>query len=286
MGRPVLVFEQGELLPRTSRHPVAHDHAVLLFYTGGGVALEQRGQWTSRAGDVLLVPAGEPHRFAAAWQPAGWVLSFCPVCFIAEGAEGLLEPFERVRSGASAVMTIAAERRSFLEQLFRELRRELARPGPGTQAIQRGFITLMLAEVARATSSSPPGEAGDSLVTEALRFIERRCLEPISLRDVAEAVHRTPAYLTTAVRRATGRPVQAWIIAGRLSEARRRLLHTDELVDVIADRVGYADTTHFIRIFRRAHGVTPAVWRAQHRHSLERPAPTRLTAARRRRPSE
>ncbi|MCI4371871.1 MAG: helix-turn-helix domain-containing protein, partial [Thermoplasmata archaeon] len=40
------------------------------------------------------------------------------------------------------------------------------------------------------------------------------------------------------------------------------LLHSDERVDIIAERVGYADATHFIRMFRRAHGATPAAWRA------------------------
>jgi AraC-like DNA-binding protein len=47
-----------------------------------------------------------------------------------------------------------------------------------------------------------------------------------------------------------------------MAEARRLLLHSDEMVDVIAERVGYADATHFIRMFRRAHGATPAAWRA------------------------
>jgi AraC family transcriptional regulator, transcriptional activator of pobA len=34
-------------------------------------------------------------------------------------------------------------------------------------------------------------------------------------------------------------------------------------VEVIAERVGYADSTHFIRLFRRQHGVTPTAWRTQ-----------------------
>jgi AraC-like DNA-binding protein len=47
-----------------------------------------------------------------------------------------------------------------------------------------------------------------------------------------------------------------------MAEARRLLSHTDEMVDVVAERVGYADSTHFIRMFRREHGTTPAAWRA------------------------
>jgi AraC-like DNA-binding protein len=56
----------------------------------------------------------------------------------------------------------------------------------------------------------------------------------------------------------------SWIIAGRLAEARRRLVHSDEMIEIIAERVGYRDATHFIRVFRREHGMTPAAWRARH----------------------
>jgi AraC-like DNA-binding protein len=93
---------------------------------------------------------------------------------------------------------------------------------------------------------------------------------------VARAVGRSPAHVTTALTRATGKSAGAWIIAGRMAEARRRLLHSDEPIDAIADRVGYADATHFIRLFRRSHGATPASWRARHR----RPAATSPTGSR------
>jgi AraC-like DNA-binding protein len=63
------------------------------------------------------------------------------------------------------------------------------------------------------------------------------------------------------VRKETGRTVGQWILEYRMAEARRRLRGTDEHVDTIAERVGYADVTHFIRLFRRTHGLTPAAWR-------------------------
>jgi hypothetical protein len=92
-------------------------------------------------------------------------------------------------------------------------------------------------------------------------------------RGLAEVVRASgsaraaPAYVTTAVKQATGRTVGAWIAEERLAEARRRLLATDEYVEVIAERVGYADPSHFMRLFRRHHGVTPAAYRAQHRRA-------------------
>jgi AraC family transcriptional regulator, transcriptional activator of pobA len=263
---PVSVAQRALVAHRPVREAVTHDYVALAFYTAGSATIEQRGAWSLRPGDMMLVPAGEPHRLVVASDVELWGLGFCPVCFLADGSETLLEPFERVRYGASAVVTIPEERRGFLESLFRELRREVeGGQEPGALAVQKSLLTLIVAEAARARTWHAHDSAGNGLVADALGFIERRCLEPISLRDVAAAVARSPAYLTTAVKRATGRSVQAWIIAGRLSEARRRLVHSDEPIEVIAERVGYADATHFIRMFRRMHGATPAAWRTSRR---------------------
>ncbi|WP_434390546.1 helix-turn-helix domain-containing protein [Melittangium boletus] len=267
-GRPVFVsrwaqHKAHEPAPRA----VTHDYAVLGYCTAGTTTIEQRGHFTLQAGEVLLIPAGEPHRHVDVQRPEFWMLGFCPVCLLADEASAeLLTPFEHVRSGASAVVKIPEPRRAFLEHLFVELRDESERDGGASPAVERSLLTLIISEVSRAADWQARSGAADGLVTETLRYIERHCLEPLSPRDVAAAMHRSPAHLTTAVRRATGRSVQEWIISGRMSEARRRLLHSDEIVAVIAERVGYADATHFIRLFRRAHGVTPTAWRARYRH--------------------
>lgn len=244
---------------------VTHSHASVGFYVGGGARVELNGAWTLGRGDVLLVPAGEPHRMLETRSPEYWGLGFCVSCIAADGGAALLEPFERVRDGGAAVVHIPTERHEFLEALFRELE-EVGREAPGgggLDAVQRSLVTLILAEVERAARGAAPARAGQSsVVAESLRFIERNCLRSLTLKEVAAAVRKSPAYVTTALSRATGRSAVEWIVTGRMAEARRLLLHSDEMVDVIAERVGYADATHFIRMFRREHGVTPAAWRA------------------------
>jgi AraC-like DNA-binding protein len=245
--------------------PVTHSHAALAFVTGGRSRVEMNGSWQVRAGDVLVVPAGEPHRVLDRERLTCWGLSFCVSCVAADGQVSLLEPFERVRDGASAVVRIPGPRRRFLARLFAELAEVEKTRGTSDEAVRRSLVTLILAEVDRAWSSQPAGRAGGGVVVDALRHIERHCLGKLTLEDVAAAVGRSPAYVTTALTRATGRSAVQWIVSGRLAEARRLLLHSDEMVDVIAERVGYADATHFIRMFRREHGATPAAWRAARR---------------------
>lgn len=261
--RPVWVERFTHEPSSRATRAAIHEHTALLYVIEGHVVHEQRGRFDVKAGDVLLVPAGEAHRALRTTRTTAWGVGFCAPCYAPSELASLLDPFERARSGASPVVHLAAERHEHVSGLLAELHAETHADRAHGELVQKSLLALVLAEITRAASFG--GSPQPSLVAEALRFIERRCLQPISLSDVAQAVGRSPSYVTTALKQATGKSAVEWIISGRLSEARNRLLHSDELVEVIAERVGYADATHFIRLFRRAHGITPAAWRAQRR---------------------
>lgn len=263
----------GDARLSTSCRPVVHDQMALGFLTAGSVVMQQRERFHLQPGDVFLVPAGVPHGTVAVRAPEAWGVRFCAACYATSELGPLFDPFERAASGASTVVHIPASRQEHLANLCAELQRETARGDLASHAelVQKSLLALILTEVARASSVTSIAGHHPTLVGDALRFIERNCLLPISLRDVAAAVRRSPSYVATTVKAATGKTVVEWIIAGRLSEACNRLLHTDEMVEIIAERVGYADPTHFIRMFRRVHNVTPGAWRARHR-ALKAPA--------------
>jgi len=278
---PVSIARHAPAACAPATRPTIHSHAAMLFVTGGSSRIEQRGAWRLAPGDVFLVPAGEPHRMVEASQASYWGLSFCAPCFAAAGAAELLEPFERVRDGASAIVRLPAERWPFVETLLCEL--EASGAIDPAHPVQRSLLTLLLHEVDRAASPLQQERTpARSVVAESLRFIERNCLQPITLQDVAAAVGRSPAYVTSALTRATGRSAGAWILSGRMAEARRRLLHSDEPVERIAEQVGYADPTHFIRMFRRTEGAPPAAWRAARRAGREPVKRSQALASRRR----
>ncbi|TKC97976.1 AraC family transcriptional regulator [Polyangium fumosum] len=256
---------------RAPSRPATHDHAVLCFYVGGSAIVEQRGRHKLGAGDVLVVPAGEPHRTLTAADAELWGLGLCIPCLPSRELGPLLAPFERVRSGASAVVTVPSTRHEHLLSLFRELGQETSAPQtPAGPLVVQSLVALILAEVLRAQPfpTPDPSTASSPLVAEALDYIEKHCMQPISLADVARAVRRSPAHVTTALRQATGKTAGAWIIAGRIAEAARLLITSDERIDIVAERVGYADPTHFIRVFRRARGMTPSAFRAAHRRGV------------------
>lgn len=189
-----------------ARARVAHDGAVLAFCTGGRSRVEMAGEWTLAAGDVFLVPAGQSHCMLEARDLESWTLGFSAITSVP-----LLASLERVREGAAPVVTIPSARHAHLASLFSEIERVgRSRPNAHHEDVERSLLTLILAEIAEASVDSAPPAPG--VIGEALRFIERHCLEPLTLTEVAAAVGRNPAYLTTALKRATGRSAVQWIV--------------------------------------------------------------------------
>ncbi|MGH2893813.1 MAG: helix-turn-helix transcriptional regulator, partial [Solirubrobacteraceae bacterium] len=140
--------------------------------------------------------------------------------------------------------------------------------GDGYHEAVVAHLTLLLVEISRLAADTADDLKlhNDPVLNSVFTVIEQRYHEPLSLKHVAAALNLTPGYLTTLVRRRTGRTVQEWITERRMAQARRLLAETDLSVAAIATRIGYADSGYFVRTFRRTHATTPLRWRQAGRH--------------------
>lgn len=243
----------------------SHTEHGLTYLAKGWLRMDHGGPVRIDAGTITLIPAGVPHRDLEGENVEYWLAAFCATCLTLDESQTLMSPFRRVRHGALPVVTVPEARRKRVLQLFRDLESETQREAPEAPELARALLLLLLGEVRRAMPGPAQSGAKDSLVSDTLEVIQQRCLQPLSLKDVAAAVHRTPAHVTATLKAATGYSVGEWIAAGKVSEAAARLAHTDDSLDDIARHVGWQDKTHFIRQFKKAHGVTPAAWRRQQR---------------------
>lgn len=261
-----------EALERLQPHAeTSHTEHCLTFVLNGRLRFEHGAETSVGAGSMVIVPAGVPHRLLGGRDLEYWWLGFCTSCLDLSEGHLLMSPFRRVRHGGLPVVVLPKGQRRRVVRLYRELEEEQRRGAPESHELMRCLLLLLLGVVHRALPSAPVAPES-SLVGEVLEVIQRRCFEPISLRDVAKAVHRSAAHVTTVVRQATGHSVGAWIAAARVAEAAKRLVHTDESLDAIAGRVGWRDKTHFIRQFRKAYGITPAAFRRGRRAAHARAA--------------
>jgi AraC-like DNA-binding protein len=252
----------------------AHDFLLVLLVASGRTRRRVDGrQWVLAEGDVLVVPPGavvgvagpEPGGGAAAadvWAvlfPAESVDPAAAAPLVSWRGHPLLAPFGGDQRGGATRLRVPQAERPAWTALLGELRQELRLRRDGYREAARALLTLLLVRIGRLGVDA--GEQLDPLVARVFGVVEERFTEELSLRDVAVAVGLSPGHLTTAVRRATGRTVQQWIIERRMREARRLLAETTLSVVEIAGRVGYRDAGYFLRRFRAAHGLTPTQWR-------------------------
>ena len=84
-----------------------------------------------------------------------------------------------------------------------------------------------------------------------------------SIADVAAACHMPARRFVRAFRHTTGMPPYRWLRAFRVEHAKELLLNSSFSLAQIAHDCGFADQSHFTRVFVSGVGVTPGSWRRQ-----------------------
>ena len=75
----------------------------------------------------------------------------------------------------------------------------------------------------------------------------------------ADKLNITSKYLTTAIKKATGRPVLEWLHEAVLVEAKMLLKTTDLTVQEISDRLNFSSPSAFVQFFKK-HTGTARAW--------------------------
>lgn len=103
----------------------------------------------------------------------------------------------------------------------------------------------------------------DPVVRRLETFVVRHLDRQLSLDEMARAVGASPRTLARRVASALGTTPQRLVQRLRVARATHLIETTDESIDAIAGRVGYADAAAFRRVFRRETGETPLAFRTR-----------------------
>jgi AraC-like DNA-binding protein len=220
-------------------------------------------------GDVVLIPAWEPH-FWTSGDVVGseLVIQFLPEFLGEETVAGsswlglfAVPPADRPRVADSAM-------RKQIAAIVPELRREVEEQAFGWQdAVRLGLLQLLLV-LARgrpsgAQRSVQPRYGGTNLerIMPALTLVQSDTSHRVGLEQVAGRCGLSGRQFATVFRRTMGISFARFSVRVRVKEAARLLHQTDVPVDLIAERTGFVDDSHLRRVFTATFGVTPSAYR-------------------------
>jgi len=97
-------------------------------------------------------------------------------------------------------------------------------------------------------------------VESILTYIRHNLLdkERIKIKAIADAFHMSPNYVSVFIKKHAGISIQQYVIQTKLNMAERLLKQTNLSISQIADKMGFNDSSHFNKIFKKYKEVNPS----------------------------
>ena len=198
----------------------------------------------------------------------GQVLRFADAFLYLAGAgsEHLLDLFHSAPAGQPLPLpgTAAAE----ISFLLASIQQEVAGGTLLREALLRAYLHTLLLRCTSLRQQQGPATYEPRRPGLFLRFrqlLEQYFTEWKSVAAYADHLCVTPNHLSVSIKRETGRPASDHIRQRIMLEAQRLVAAHDAPLKEIAYQLGFDDTAHFSKLFKRCHGVSFSSFKAQAR---------------------
>lgn len=128
-------------------------------------------------------------------------------------------------------------------------------------------MTDKLREISRSVSGPDESEeieeaaAGNFIVTGAIEFIRAHYAEKLTLQSVADSCYVSQWHLSKLLGKHIGKNFYDILNEVRVAEAKRLLKDPGLRIGTIGEAVGYTDSAHFARTFKKLTGMSAAEYR-------------------------
>jgi AraC-like DNA-binding protein len=274
--------------------PMAHLRHISIFHliASGSCMVEIDGVKPTRvsAGDILLVPFADDHRF---WNgdgaemvradglvrpsaiPGMWQINhggqgeeLRMVCGFLESSEFLFAPVFRTLPPLLIDRTGDDKVSALLASTVRQILTLADDAAPGTDIMLGRLMELLFIEVLRRYAMQLPANAkgwfaalNDPLVSRALQVVHGAPSRRWTVEDIAREVGTSRTVLAERFNQVLGQSPIEYVTHWRMQLAVERLSASRESLAAIGAEVGYESEAAFNRAFKRVTGMTPGRWR-------------------------
>ena len=126
---------------------------------------------------------------------------------------------------------------------------------------KKGYLLLIFARLLPLFACEKRAPVDSAAAETALRYLAEHFTEPLSRKDLAEALNYNESYLSHLFSQSLGTTLTDYLTSLRVSEACRLLNQSDASVSHIAFSLGFGSIRSFNRAFRRATSLSPSEYR-------------------------
>lgn len=127
--------------------------------------------------------------------------------------------------------------------------------------VSHAIESLLTELVLTSYHSRLPDNTDSSRANQIMKYIDKHYAEKITLDDLSNRFAQNKYTLQKDFKKAVGITPTAYMISCRLSQAKVLLQYSDLTVNEISYKVGIENVSHFINLFKKQEGMTPASFR-------------------------
>lgn len=208
---------------------------------------------------IYCISPGQVHWLRANGMPKGYVISFTAAFFGVEGENrelleqlGLLHHFSK-----PVVIPVDEATRTEMNDMALHMMKEYDNYFLLRSEILRGYLKIFLIYLSRQfpSDTKPVAQSkGDELVQHFFSLLDKNFINQKMVTDYASKLVVTPNYLNEVVKRATGMPASYHIQQRVILEAKRLATYSQLSMKEIAYKLGFDDTAHFSKFFKKQAG--------------------------------
>lgn len=136
---------------------------------------------------------------------------------------------------------------------------------PFSQEQQNLLMTLILIQIANATSDNAFEDKNSTVIKQLKEWIRTNIFRSPTLADIAKEAELNPQYISRLFKRYVGMSPKHYMIQLKVQTAQALLIRTNLSVKEISSYAYFSDEKLFMKQFKNISGVTPSVFRNEYR---------------------
>ena len=146
--------------------------------------------------------------------------------------------------------------------IFQDITEAYANPFEGSEIYLQSRLLLLIYLLRTDSRSDMQSRTAENpSVTKAIAYMDKHCLEPITLEEIALHVNLSRTYFHSLFTAAMGVTPLRYVLQKKLSAAKNALLLGEKSISEIAYETGFSSQSYFNYVFKKESGMTPCQYR-------------------------
>jgi AraC family transcriptional regulator, transcriptional activator of pobA len=250
------------------------DYFAFLLITGGESSYSIDNQsFALSEGSFYFTNPGHLKSFNIEIPLKGYMVTFTET-FLKQNFTGdLFQQFPFLLNETTPVMKLNADIQADMKAMFETMIQEYKGHSTFKKAILSNHLSILLYKSKELLQSHQVSIKASSRSMELVNQFKRILNENfknlllgksdkvLSIKEIADSMNVHPNYLSNVIKEESGKSASDWIQDRTLAETQALLKNSQKTVSEIAYNLGFTDSTHFAKFFKKMANISPSDYR-------------------------